>query len=336
MLARPFLVNFFEVFHRDVGLGKYVNINAANSPGGDVQLTVNWFTFPFEVFYNTVTEHLFTIQNTRTDYKVNKKMFVVHHILPKNEGGGEELSNKVLLHICEHGSVHLIRWLYTGSSRDLGAFTSNIRDEDSIILQRERRAANPPQLVIPPPPPANRPKPQVTARVIQHSTEIGKQYQTNSRVRVKPFTWFISCQTILMQHSTKITYTHVPDPDILNPVNTASAIGRQLALLTPNTSLAKQPQVISQVLDNTDKSRQGWSVVHVSIGEKQYPLPQLEVIFNQAMAIFLGEATSSELTEGEYVDLPDGTRITNTDYYQVVAHMLKFLQQRQTFINKFE
>lgn len=334
-LARPFLVDFFEVFHREIGLSQYVNTKVVDSPEGDAKLTINWLTFPFEVFYNTVMKHLFSIQNTRSDYKINKHMFVVHHIFPKNEGGGEESSNKVLLHICEHGSVHLIRWLYTGSSRDLGAFTSNIRTEESISLQKERRAANPPRLVIPPPPPADRPKPQVTARVIQHSSTLGKNHQINSRLRVNPFTWFIASQPILMEHTTKITYTHKPAADILDSVNTASAIARQLATLTSDESLAKTPQVLSQVLGNEKKSRAGWSVVHVTIGEKTYSLSTLQFIFTQAMDTFLGKDLSISLTEEKYVSLPDGSRIMAIDYSQILNHMLQFLAQRQHFINRY-
>lgn len=328
-LARPFLTNFFKVLHNKSGLKPYLIIN------GD-EFTVNWSTFPFEAFYNAIMEELFAIQMTRLDYNTNKKMFVVHHIFPKNEGGGEETSNTVLLHTCEHGLVHLIRWLYTGSARDLGAFTSNIRTEESIIFQRERRAANPPRLVIPPRPQADRPKPRVTARVLQHMRVLGKKNQINSRLRVNPFTWFIATQSILMEHVTKITHTHVPAGDILDLANTASAIARQLAALTSDESLAKTPQVLSQVLGNEKKTRHGWSIIHVTIGDKAYSLSTLQVIFTEAMSIFPGEASSIGSAGDEHASLADRTRIAHSDYYYVLNVMLQFLQQRQQFIDKYK
>jgi hypothetical protein len=282
-------------------------------------------------------------------------MFCEHHIKPRFEGGGLEAENRVLLHRHEHSYLHLIRWLYTNSRRDLGAFTSNMRTNESIALQSQRRSQNPPNSPLPPPPPARemRAQPTITGRVQQNSLRLGRQYQTNSRIRVNPFTWFIGTLPLVFIHTSGVKYYHHGSEDILSDSITASSIGRELAILTPDSALARNPQNLSDVLSCLKPSRGGWKIESILLEsaktdteteketrEKKLvcTLAELKKLF-QNIETFFNE-TKDQLSLSTFTEqliykfyLPE---TQDQEIKEIIIKIGVFLIKRQDFFNRFE
>lgn len=128
ILGKQYLIHFLKCSYET---GELQNILGLTT---NTAANINWEAIDFRNLYNLYINYLVQIQNTRPDYKPRQIMFCEHHIEPRFERGADTAENRVLLHYHEHGWVHLIRWLYSNSPRDLGGFSSNMRTLEAVQL----------------------------------------------------------------------------------------------------------------------------------------------------------------------------------------------------------
>lgn len=326
LLGKPFLISFIKTSYEKGTLQQLGSFSTEEELSN-----INWATFTFSKLYNLYIDNLKSIENNRPDYLPNRKMFCIHHIQPRFENGDNSPSNIVLLHYHEHSWVHLIRWLYTDSHRDLGGFTSNMRTIKSVVYQREQRALNVPNSPNPPRPQAGRKKPAVTARVIQNSRKLGATYQTYSRVRVNPLTWFVSTSTVCFKHTSGVSYLHVPSPDIFDIKNTASDIARNLVNIAYSPPLVKNPQNLSMILCGKDKTRGGWSIAYVQVGTEKITIAELKQLFNKILKNF---ENNQELALQELLSwLLTNNIISIANEFKMAETILDFLFKRKNFLD---
>lgn len=84
------------------------------------------------------------IQKLKDEEKTKKdeagKVFVgieKHHIIPRFDGGTNDLSNLVLVSIKEHVIAHWLRWQILGKPQDYAAFLFRIGDTEEAVAQRK-------------------------------------------------------------------------------------------------------------------------------------------------------------------------------------------------------
>lgn len=192
-----------------------------------------------------------------------------------------------------------------------------------------RRQANPPNSPNPPRPQPGRLRPAITARVIQHSKQLGLKYQINSRIRVNPFTWFMSTRFVMFEHTTGIQYLHEPTPDILCLENTASGIGRILGSLTPDSALVANPQNLSAVLDGTKPSRGGWRILYITIANQNLSLNDVKNLFNRCLLRF---GNFLEVNTAEAISILVQNQIISSREAPIASEIFDFLYARDQFL----
>jgi hypothetical protein len=258
-------------------------------------------------------------------------MFTEHHIIPKFDKGTNEAENRVLVHIHEHGLLHLLRWLWTKSPRDLGGFTSAIRTEDSILEQKQKRSERQPNSPLPPNTPVEKRQPTITARLVQQGRIVRTQYHKNNRVNANPFGWFVATMTVEFEHENGKTYIHQGSPnDIMADQNTARDIACQLNEIQNSSSFTKEPFVLSQVLTGVKKRRGGWGVKQVVVSEQSYSLMHLKELFECVQKAYL----ENKITNLNSQKLLNFAQIANAEISTVQA-IVQFLEAHQTFLTSF-
>ena len=116
----------------------------------------------------------------------------------------------------------------------------------------------------------NRGKATSTPALRAAASQTGKLTQKrNSKNRVDPLTWFLTCCVLIFSHESNKIYNNIPDET--NYIeNNASDIGRKLSQEVINSSLSNSPFVISSIIRGEKKTRYGWSLIAVKINNIEY------------------------------------------------------------------
>lgn len=206
-----------------------------------------------------------------------------------------------------------------------------MRTIENVVYQKQQRALNVPNSPNPPRPKVNRPKPAVTARVLQHSRQLGATYQKNSRARVNPLTWFVSTSTVCFKHTSGASYLHVPSTDFFDIKNTASDIARNLTRIANSPPLVKNPQNLSMVLCGTNISRGGWSIAYVLVNTENISISELKEVFNKILKNF---QNNQELALQDHLSYLFTNNIISTPSELKMAEtIVDFLVKRKEFLD---
>lgn len=217
------------------------------------------YSAKMQTFHNLFVDYLEKKDRTtggRTDLTL--EMCVIHHILPKFEGGADSVENCVRLSQYEHAFVHLLRYSWKKLSKDLNAFSSACLTEDQIQKRqntnlnpnseraRDNTVRNPEwqetfgrkgwETAA-----KNRKgKPyDLSLKQEANVSKVGKTYQfSNSRVRANPFHWYLCSQIILLKD--RISNKLLKVNSSQNPQEqTAASIAKKVNLLLNEPRIIK-------------------------------------------------------------------------------------------------
>lgn len=247
-------------------------------------------------FYQTQAEHVHNLfaqyvrqlaastqgraELANTNYRVE------HHIIPRFDGGTDELQNRVLLHQYEHGLIHLFHYSWKKLSTDLNAFSSACLTEDQLI---QRSAVQPTATTLAARKKttqkaiwqqtsgalgrARRGKSTTTPLLVNSGSVAGQAFQwVNARARTNIFTWFLCTLPLGFKNiqSNQVLWVP-PDP---NPENhTVSKVAETL-LTSPEhiaTGGVSVPQSrlsnLSQLFRGERSSMWNWSLDSMKVDD---------------------------------------------------------------------
>lgn len=290
----PYLVPLFTYLYDLECFNDHIQVEKDDTRNAIVSIQVNWEAVEFEKFYNVAVKYFREMSlNTPLNTGIGK-MYVEHHVIPKFVVRDQSAENRIFIHTCEHGILHLIRWLYSEHPGDLSGFSSGARTEESIDMQRQKRKINPPNSPLPPPPPSKkiRAMPTITDQLRKTGQMVGSEYHTNSLFNRNRFSWFLCTQQIKLQHKSTKTYFYSPDTSDITQLE-ITKISKKLVELTPESTLKGKEHVLSEVFRGVKKSRGGWSIKRILIDNKDFMLQDLFDLFDKIEYILGNEELSS-------------------------------------------
>nr|YP_009773688.1 putative HNH homing endonuclease [Uronema confervicola]QIZ74188.1 putative HNH homing endonuclease [Uronema confervicola] len=215
---------------------------------------------------------------------------VVHHIIPRFEGGSNEQNNRIQLHQYEHALIHLFRFSWKQSSSDLNAFSSGCLDDDqlsrrnrpelsSVENARAKTTRNPEwQATAGARGRANRSKPALTPALQRSGSKAGKQYQfENARQRVNPFTWLFCEFTVGFKNIATEEIVWV-EPNEDPKSRTVAFIAQFLSTKNPSQPIPeKQVSNLSVLFRGERPTKWGWSLYGLKFDTNLVELTRSEI-----------------------------------------------------------
>ncbi len=233
---------------------------------------------------------------------------VLHHIIPRFDGGGDEESNRVTLHQYEHALIHLFRYSWKKDFKDLNAFSSACLTQDQIerrnrpVSQNSLRAwekttRNPEwQKEFGSKGLAKRVPPVSSSLQRRKAAEAAKQTQwQNSRQRVNPFTWFLCDQELAFENvnnSTQGSSTIVwifpnQDPKQRTVTNIAEILTNHPIHNTTNSPIVAKEKFsnFAEIFRGERNMKWGWKFHALRIQNQTYLLKTSEDLLQLKVAL---------------------------------------------------
>ncbi len=267
---KPFFIQFFQDFFEVRWLEQSSNLTLSVNDRQNLQSSS---------FYQTHSEYIHTvfaqyvrdlesITGGRADLG-NNGYRVLHHIVPRFDGGTDVMENRVGLHQYEHVLIHLFRYSWKSLSTDLNAFSSACLTNDQLLrrssaeptdaqLEARRKTTQDPnwQQTFGALGRANRGKPSITPSLKRAGSVAGQAFQwVNARARTNIFTWFL-CTLPLGFKNTQSNEILWISPDPAPENHMVSKVAETL-LTSPEHFQARGVQVLPERLSNLSQLFRG-------------------------------------------------------------------------------